>query len=150
LKELPGRKIKLKHRLMGVRSEESAKRASRSDNPEFYKKLKQWVYKPIFYWLEWEIWDYIEDNKLSYCFLYDEGFSRLGCVVCPFLCHGRNSKKLKMHMQRWPKHYVAFEKAMKKLWDRRWCIYNKRSGAYNYQCRETSFEEFLENWYKGE
>ena len=31
-----------------------------------------------------EVWQYIRENKLPYCDLYDMGFKRLGCVLCPF------------------------------------------------------------------
>ena len=146
LKKNPTRDIPLNHRLMGIRSEESSMRKARKDNPE---KFKKWmIYKPIFDWLEWEIWDYIEKNNFLYCSLYDEGFDRLGCVLCPFLCHGEYNPKLVMHKKRWPKIYAAFEKAMKKLFDNYLCVVNPRSGATNYR-REIDFEEFLLNWYRG-
>jgi len=145
LKKNPTADIDLSHRIMGIRAEESRARAARKDNPEYYKGLH--IYKPLFYWLEWEIWEYIESHNLPYCSLYDEGFSRIGCVVCPFLCHGIKGNLLK-HMERWPKIYVAFEKAMKKLFDNYLCVVNPRSGAMNYR-RETDFETFINNWYRG-
>lgn len=119
LKKYPTKDIPLNHRIMGIRAEESSRRAKRP-NPS--RLNKWWIYKPIFSWLEWEVWEYIESNGLPYCSLYDEGFSRLGCVICPFLCNPR-SKGLQRHKDRWPKYYVAFEKAMRKLWD----IRGKRS-----------------------
>jgi len=137
LKKDPVKNIPLKHRLMGIRAEESYKRARR-ENPEKRPDGK-WIYKPLFNWLEWEIWDYIESNNLKYCSLYAEEFSRIGCVVCPFLTY----KQHQIHKQRWPKHYKAFEKAMKKLWDRKE-KYRQIEKGY-----ASSFEEFLENWYKG-
>jgi len=145
LKKEPTKHIPLAHRLMGIRSEESTKRAHRGRISQLTKNNIH--YKPIFSWKEWEIWDYIDNNNLSYCSLYDEGFSRLGCVVCPFLCHGIRGD-LKRHMDRWPKHYRAFEKAMRKLFDNYLCVINPRSGAWNYR-RETDFDEFLNNWYRG-
>ena len=134
LKKEPTKNIPLKHRLMGIRAEESARRAARNQ----IDKLGKWkIYKPIFYWLEWEIWDHIESKLLSYCLLYDEGFSRLGCVVCPFV----DGRKLEKHKTRWPKIYAGFEKAMKKLWDK-----GKMNGE---PWHESNFDEFLANWYKG-
>jgi len=44
-------------------------------------------------------------------------------------------------MKRWPKHYKAFEKAMKVIFDK-----GKPNGD---RWRETDFNEFLQNWYKG-
>ena len=129
LKKQPTKHIPLKHRLMGIRAEESAKRAARGR----VSHLARWNihYKPIFEWLEWEIWDYIEENNISYCSLYDEGFDRLGCVVCPFL----SNKRAKINKERWPKIYTGFEKSMKKLWETKFY--------------HVTFDQFLDNWYLG-
>lgn len=146
LKKAPTEKVNLPYRLLGLRSEESWGRAKRPII-ESYNSSNKILIKPIFYWLEWEIWDYIEENNLPYCSLYDEGFSRLGCVVCPFLCRD-NQRELNRHKERWPKYYVAFEKAMKKLFDNYLCVINPRSGAWNYR-KDTDFETFLDFWYRG-
>jgi phosphoadenosine phosphosulfate reductase len=141
LKKDPVKHVPLQHRILGIRAEESSQRASKGQMG-YFKRLKQWQYKPIFTWLEWEIWEYIESNKLPYPALYDEGFSRLGCVICPFIC-GKNQSQIERNRKRWPKHYVAFEKAMKKLWDNR---ESKRQIEKGYS---STFEEFLDNWYHG-
>jgi len=121
---------------MGIRKEESTWRAKRKRIDE----VKKWIiYKPIFYWLEWQIWEYIEDNNLEYCSLYDEGFDRLGCVVCPFLSYVKHQRNRK----RWPKYYCAFEKAMQKLWD------SKEKDRQIEKGYAYTFEEFLDNWYRG-
>jgi phosphoadenosine phosphosulfate reductase len=147
LKKDPTKNVPLKMRLMGIRAEESRMRAAR-ERVDFFKNYKLNIYKPIFNWLEWEIWDYIETEKLPYCSLYDEGFDRIGCVVCPFLCHGKNKGKLKMHMERWPGMYKAFEHSMKRKFDDWSCVRNPRSGALNFR-REWDFETFMNNWYDG-
>src|SRR4030043_764481 len=139
LKKDPSKNIPLKHRLMGIRAEESAARANRP-RIDYFKNYKQWLYKPIFFWLEWEIWEYIENNNLLYCSLYDEGFDRLGCVVCPFHSYKLHQK----HKEHWPKYFVAFEKAMKKLFDNYLYVKDPRSGAINYSIRVHTFEDFLE------
>jgi len=136
LKKYPTKKIPLKHRLFGIRAEESPRRASRGII-NYNKRVKQWIYSPIFNFLEWEVWDYIDDHSLPYCSLYDEGFSRLGCVICPFLSYPAHQR----HWERWPKHYRAFEKAMRKVWD--------RGKPNNKPWRESTFDEFLNNWYRG-
>jgi phosphoadenosine phosphosulfate reductase len=123
---------------MGIRAEESRRRAGRPVIDSFSKKVI--IYKPIFTWLEFEIWDYIDTHHLPYCSLYDEGFSRLGCVVCPFV----DEPKLKIHKARWPKIYAAFEKAMRKLWETR-----LHPNSDKKPWREETFEQFLDHWYKG-
>jgi len=139
LKKKPSKHIKLRHRLMGIRAEESFKRKTRGQINEYSEQI---IYSPIFDWLEWEVWEYIERKELHYCSLYDEGFDRLGCVICPFVCNP-NSWKLKLYKERWPKHYQAFEKAMIELWDdREWW----RQTRMRYAMLP---EEFIENWYRG-
>lgn len=144
IKERPTRNIGLNNRLMGIRAEESRKRANKG---RIGKISKYTIYKPIFPWLEWEIWDYIERHNLPYCSLYDEGFSRIGCVVCPFLCR-KNQGALLKHKNRWPKQYAAFERAMTNLFNNWLCVVNPRSGALNFRY-ETDVREFIENWYRG-
>lgn len=141
IKKRPTKSVPLKHRLMGIRAEESPQRAKRP-NPDYYKPHKEYIYKPMFFWLEWEVWEYIDFNELPYCSLYDEGFRRLGCVVCPFIC-SLNMKAIEKHRTRWPKHYVAFEKAVKKCWDTKLVLQIRE------ERRATNFDEFLLNWYRG-
>jgi phosphoadenosine phosphosulfate reductase len=136
LKKKPAQKIELTHRVMGIRAEESWKRAARPEI-DYHKKLKQWLYKPIFRWKEWEIWEYIDREDIPYCSLYDEGFDRLGCIICPYLCY-KNSRKLKIHRERWPKQYAAFERVMRKYFDLK-----------GDQLREKTADELIRNWYNG-
>lgn len=108
--------------LVGIRAEESYKRSVRG------RISKTGVgqathFKPIFGWSEWHVWEFIESMNLPYCHLYDEGFDRLGCVVCPMITSS-NMKKINMHRKRWPGFYKAFEAATtywfwhKAWWDR--------------------------------
>lgn len=147
LKKYPTKNVPLKHRLLGIRAEESAKRAHRP-NPDKYRN-NQIIYKPIFTWEEWEIWDYIERRHLPYCCLYDEGFSRIGCVVCPFLCRP-NQGAINKRRDRWPGMYRAFDKAMRKLWDNWLAVQSPRSGGISYGVKkDTEFDEWLSAWYHG-
>lgn len=142
LKKIPSKNIPLKNRLLGIRAEESVGRAKRPMIDWTRHPNKQRIYKPIFLWLEWEIWDYIETNNLPYCKLYDEGFDRIGCVICPFI-NRKNKTKLIMHKTRWPNHYKAFELAMEKLWKR--LEAENKTGNY----LSKNFDEFLERYYLG-
>ncbi len=40
--------------------------------------------RPIIEFDNYDIWQYIRENDLETCSLYQEGFERLGCVLCPF------------------------------------------------------------------
>ena len=140
LKKEPGKQISLNHRIMGIRREESNKRAARPRIDKY--KNGQVIYKPVFDWREWEIWEFIDKFKLSYPALYDEGFGRIGCVVCPFLCRNCQTQ-LNRAKNRWPKIYKAFESAMYELYEDRE-FHRQRVKGYS-----QLFDEFLENWYLG-
>ena len=105
LKKDPSKHIPLLHRVFGIRREESARRATytRIDNAPRRKKEKH--YYPIIEWTEGDVWDYIEVNNLPYPSLYDEGFDRIGCIICPFV----TGRKLLIHKARWPGMYRALD-----------------------------------------
>ena len=136
LKKNPTRNIPLKHRILGIRKEESSRRAKRPMIDQYTKN--EIIYKPIFEWLEWQIWEFIEKYNLAYPSLYDEGLSRIGCIVCPFI----NGKNINRHKDRWPKTYKVFEKVVTEWFD---C---KQVQGTKWE-RFKSAEEFLEFWYKG-
>ncbi|MFA5049345.1 MAG: phosphoadenosine phosphosulfate reductase family protein [Patescibacteria group bacterium] len=133
LKEISLKKIPLANRIMGIREEESSKRKKRG-RISTIKSQKVTHYKPIFHWNEYHIWDYIEKYNLKYPSLYDEGFNRIGCVVCPF----HSSKEKEKYKSRWPYIFRAFEKKAHELYT----IKDKGSFAGE------SFEEWLDYYYK--
>ena len=62
---------------------------------------------PIIDWSTTAVWEYIRERGLPHCTLYDEGFKRLGCVLCPM------SRDVDVHLQRWPALCRAWERAVK-------------------------------------
>lgn len=139
LKKKPGLKINIQHRVMGIRAEEGSARA-KYQRIEYFKKYEHFHYHPILDWSEGDIWEYIDDNKLSYPALYDEGLSRIGCVICPYHYTG-NGRGHDFYRKRWPKMFTRFEQYCKKWFDKR-----KKQGRKMFF--KTS-EEFTENWYRG-
>lgn len=105
--------------LTGIRWQESPKRAKRSYIETCYKRKKDFVH-PIIDWTTKEIWEYIHDNELKYCSLYDKGFKRIGCLFCPMLYWKRRVKET----ERYPKQTEAFIRAFEKLYKNR-----KRAGS---------------------
>lgn len=63
---------------------------------------------PIIDWSSSDVWDYIRSRNIPYCSLYNEGFKRIGCVLCPMT---RNTAQ---QIARWPKIAKAYENAIKK------------------------------------
>lgn len=139
LRKYPSRRIPLKHRIMGIRAEESPRRAKRP-RIDYNKREKTWIYKPIFDWKEWALWEFIERFRLPYSVLYEEGWDRVGCVVCPFICSA-NMAHVRRNKARWPGIYKAFEHAVS-----RWFEARKAQGG---QFKEATAEEYLESWYRG-
>ena len=81
--------------IIGVRWEESPRR--RETWRMFGMKPDKTSYLcPIIEWTEADIWEYLGNRP--HCSLYDEGFKRIGCVMCPLSPDnmGRDAK-------RWPK-----------------------------------------------
>ncbi len=140
LKEDATKHIPLKRRLVGVRKEESFQRAQRAKTSKVDNNITH--YKPIFEWNEADIWEHITEHNLSYPSLYDEGWGRVGCVVCPFITE-KNSAMIARNRKKWPGMYKAFEHAMYRLWDdRQW--WRERKLGYN-----ILFEDFIAGWYDG-
>lgn len=56
------------------------------------RKHKTIIVNPIYEWSDSEIWDYIRENNIKYNELYDMGYKRVGCILCPL---ARKSEKLR-------------------------------------------------------
>ena len=139
LKKEPAWGLPHTRRIYGIRAEESAKRAKR-ERINTYNEVKRGFteYYPILKWKEFHVWDFIESLSLPYPALYDEGFDRLGCIVCPY--HSTSSGKMhEIYRKRWPKYFELWEKAIEQL-------YHKRVSQGKTMAYPTS-KEFLEAWY---
>lgn len=70
---------------------------------------------PIIDWTEEEVWEFLKENHIPYCSLYDEGFKRLGCIGCPM---GRKEQRL-YELERWPKYKNLYLIAFGKMLEQR-------------------------------
>jgi len=84
--------------ITGIRAAESARRKhrhfieiSRTDKTKTFLHV-------ILAWRNDDVWEYIKLNRLPYCSLYDEGFKRLGCVLCPMITPWLTQ----IELERWP------------------------------------------------
>ena len=130
---------KLPHtkRIMGIRAEESSRRASRNRDNHF-EKLGHTHFYPIFHWKEWQVWGFINENKLPYPVLYDWGFDRIGCVICPY--HSEKTGKLHAkYREHWPKYFDRWEKGITGLFAKR--------QAQGKKMFYPTAREFLDAWY---
>ena len=104
--------------LIGVRNEESIKRSKRKEFEVsgHSGNFDQWseheesmvacvkgkdkiLVSPIIYWTERDVWQFLNEVvKVPHCKLYDEGYHRIGCILCPMA----NRKQKIRDMQRFP------------------------------------------------
>lgn len=97
--------------------EDNARIFLNNDNDEgrevvdFCIKQRKTVVNPIIDWEDDDVWEFIEENNLRYCELYDEGFKRLGCIGCPLA----GPKLQKKDFERWPKYKQAYINAFQKM-----------------------------------
>lgn len=101
----------------GVVLKEEARIFLNNDNDEsrevvdFCIKQRKTVVNPIIDWTDDEIWEFIEEYKIRYCSLYDEGFKRLGCIGCPLA----GAKAQMKEFERWPKYKTLYIRAFDKM-----------------------------------
>lgn len=130
----------------GVRWQESSKRANRGglelakrkthrmenfdpDNPdqEMIHQCMKYARRhlnPIIDWTTDEVWEFIHKYNVPYCKLYDEGYTRLGCIGCPM---GSVEKRTE-EFERYPKYKQAYIRAFQRMIDER-----DRGGYPNYR-----------------
>ena len=107
--------------LVGIRKEESARRAKRGEISTNIKgkrteeNFDQWseheekmvacvggkdkiLVSPIIHWTERDVWEFLNKNGIPHCKLYDEGYTRIGCICCP-MAQPRQKRK---EIERWP------------------------------------------------
>lgn len=77
-------------------------------------KFNEIVVNPIIDWNNEDVWMFINNEKLKYCKLYDEGFTRLGCIGCCMV----SKKERERQFTKYPKYkeqYIrTFDKMTKK------------------------------------
>ena len=92
----------------GVRWAESSRRARRGLVEACRRDSAKRILNPIIEWSDADVWTYLNERGLPHCSLYDEGFDRLGCVMCPM----QTLPHMKRDEQRWPKIAQAYRRAI--------------------------------------
>lgn len=95
----------------GVRWAEGTKRSRRKMIETCYRDPTKKYLNVIVDWSTTDVWAYIKNRQIEYCSLYDEGFKRTGCVLCPFV------RDTATEIQRWPRIAKAWERAIKATFD---------------------------------
>ena len=136
LKEEPSKSIPHTIQVDGIRTEESGKRGK-------YGRINQnkniTHFYPVYHWKKWQVWEFIKSQNLSYPKIYDWGFNRVGCVICPFHS-GRQAVLHNMYRRYWPKMFYKFEREVKQLWEHK--------NFEGHIMADPSAEEYLFKWYR--
>ncbi len=99
----------------GVRWAESYKRKARRLVEACYKNKTKTYLNVIIDWTNKEVWDFIRQESLPYCELYDAGWERIGCLFCPLA--GRMMRLREAF--RYPRYVKAFVRAFERLYANR-------------------------------
>lgn len=86
--------------------------AARRTVEQCYRTRKTMV-NPIVDWTDEDVWAFLNGNGIPHCSLYDEGFTRLGCIGCPLA----GSKNMIRDFERWPKYKDMYIRAFQKMID---------------------------------
>ena len=74
-------------------------------------RLEKTVVNPIIDWTDEDVWEFIHEEDVPYCKLYDEGYKRLGCIGCPML----GGNKMEQELNKYPKFKQAYIHAFNRM-----------------------------------
>lgn len=67
------------------------------------------VLNPIINWTDEDVWEFIKTYEIPYCKLYDDGYTRLGCIGCPM------STAAAAELERYPIYKTNYLKAFERM-----------------------------------
>lgn len=150
--------------LIGIRKSESARRNKREEisiqikGKRTEETFDQWseheekmvtcvggkdkiLVSPIIHWTEQDVWEFLNDVvKVSHCKLYDEGYTRIGCICCPM-----SQKKQKLReIKRYPHVKRRWIQSIQKLIDEGYISQNFQDPefGFNWWISGKGFKEF--------
>lgn len=138
--------------LIGIRKEESARRAKRQEISTSIKGKRkeetfdQWseheekmvtcvggrdkiLVSPIIYWTERDVWEFLNTNSIPHCELYDQGYTRIGCICCPMSQPRHKCKEI----ERWPHVKRNWMKTIQWLKDNGYNSHPEESAETNFR-----------------
>lgn len=151
--------------LLGIRKEESARRSNRNEfetgkkgKATFSGTFDQWeehketmvtcisgkdkiLVSPIINWTEREVWEFLNKIvKVSHCELYDQGYKRIGCILCPM----SNYKQKIKDIQRFPHAKRKWIQTIQKIIDSGYINQNFQDAEFGFKwwISGDSFDKF--------
>lgn len=105
-----GRKV-----ITGVRWAESNQRKGRRMVEVCMQDDTKTFLHPIIDWKDAEVWEFIKGYKVPYCELYDQGYKRLGCIMCPM----QGGEGMLRDAKRYSKYYQTYLRTFKRMLNER-------------------------------
>lgn len=149
--------------LIGIRNQESTRRSKRKEVSTQIKGTRteetfdQWsehkekmvacasgkdkiLISPIINWTERDVWEFLNSNNIPHCSMYDEGYKRIGCILCPM----SNRKQKIRDCKRFPHVRHKWIQTIQKLIDEGYINHNFQDAefGFNWWISEKSFDEF--------
>lgn len=151
--------------LIGIRKQESVRRSKRDEvetsNRNFSGNFDQFeehkekmitcvkgkdkiLLSPIINWTGKDVWDFLNKIvKVQHCILYDEGYHRIGCILCPM-----SSKKQKLKdIKRYPHVKHKWIKTIQRLIDEGYINHNFSDAelGFRWWISEQPYDKFYAN-----
>jgi 3'-phosphoadenosine 5'-phosphosulfate sulfotransferase (PAPS reductase)/FAD synthetase len=99
------------HPIIGIMAGDSAQRKQHaSKHGCVVNKPGAETLRPMIFWKEQDVWDYLKKHNVPYCNLYDRGVHRTGCIFCGFGAH----------LEKRPNRFELLAKSHPQLW--RYCM----------------------------
>lgn len=99
-----------------------------------YRTTKTLV-NPIIDWSEEDVWNYLNEKGIRHCCLYDEGFTRIGCIGCPM------NPKAAQELEKRPKYKAMYLRAFERM------LADGKKAGIDYKAWETG-EDVMKWWLK--
>ena len=72
-------------------------------------RTRKTLVNPIVDWTDEDVWQFLNENRIEHCCLYDQGKKRIGCIGCPM---GNAAKEIESY-PKYRKMYIrAFERML--------------------------------------
>jgi phosphoadenosine phosphosulfate reductase len=128
--------------ILGIRAAESPRRAKNWQTFTYHRRQREYAVCPVLHWQDSDVWSFIIERDLPYCKLYDLGYERIGCIMCP-MASGKNRLR---ESKQYPTMMRQIKRAAIEYWEK-----NKRDGkdARTYRAFDTG-EQFWDWWLKGD
>ena len=84
---------------------------------------------PIIHWTERDVWEFLNSNGIPHCELYDQGHTRIGCILCPM----SNYRQKVKYIERWPHVKRNWIKTIQWLKDNGYSPYAEESAETNFR-----------------